>query len=177
MKIKSREHLLAIAAIAIVALLVGDRLVLTPLTQAWKARSARVVSLQKSIQKGALLLDREQTIRERWSMMETNTLPATVSAAENSVLKAVDRWAQASRISFTSIKPQWKEPSPEFKTLECRADAFGNLSSVARFLHELETDPLALKIEEIEITSRDNEGQQLSLAVRFSGLLLTEKNP
>ncbi|HOX02945.1 MAG TPA: hypothetical protein P5555_10955 [Candidatus Paceibacterota bacterium] len=177
MKIKSREHLLAIAAIGIVALLVGDRLVLTPLTSAWKARSARVVALQKSIQNGALLLDREQPIRERWSMMETNTLSADVSAAENSVLKAVDRWAQASRISFTSIKPQWKQSSPEFKTLECRADAFGNLSSVARFLHELETDPLALKIEEIEITSRDNEGQQLSLAVRFSGLLLTENNP
>ena len=58
-------------------------------------------------------------------------------------------------------------------TLECRADAFGSIQSLARFLYELERDPLALKVDELEITARDSEGQQLSLSVRFSGLLLT----
>jgi hypothetical protein len=57
-------------------------------------------------------------------------------------------------------------------TLECRADTFGNLASLTRFLYEIEKDPLALKVDAIEIAARDNEGQQLTLGVQISGLLL-----
>ena len=58
-------------------------------------------------------------------------------------------------------------------TLECRVDGFGNLSSLTRFLYDVEKDPMALKVEAVEITARDNDGQQLSLALQVSGLLLT----
>jgi len=58
-------------------------------------------------------------------------------------------------------------------TLECRVDAFGNLSALTRFLYDVEKDPLALKVDALEITTRDNDGQQLSLALQVSGLLLT----
>ena len=57
-------------------------------------------------------------------------------------------------------------------TLECRADAAGSLPALTRFLYEAEKDPLALKVEAVEITARDNDGQQLSLALQVSGLLL-----
>ena len=92
--------------------------------------------------------------------------------AENEVLKAFDRWSQESRISVSSIKPQWKRTSDDFMTLECRADAFGSVSAITRFLYEVEKDPLALKVEAVEISARDNTGQQLSLGVQLSGLML-----
>jgi hypothetical protein len=38
----------------------------------------------------------------------------------------------------------------------------------------VEKDPLALKVETIEITSRDDNGQQLALALQVSGLLLNQ---
>ena len=95
-----------------------------------------------------------------------------VSAAENQVLKAFDRWSQDGRISISSIKPQWKRNSDDYMTLECRADAFGSIQALTRFLFEVEKDPLALKVEAIEITARDNDGQQLSLGLQVSGLLL-----
>jgi hypothetical protein len=104
--------------------------------------------------------------------MRTNTLPASVSAAENEVLKGFERWSQESRISISSIKPQWKQGGDDFMTLECRADAFGNIQALTRFLYELEKDPLALKVEAVEITTRDNDGQQLTLGLQVSGLQL-----
>jgi hypothetical protein len=172
MTIKNRQQVLAFLAIGAIALLVADRFVLTPLIKSWKDRSARVADLKKSISQGALLLEREETIRERWSVMSTNTLPENVSSAENTVLKAFDRWSQESRISITSLKPQWRQNEDDYMTLECRADAFGSIEAVTRFLHEVEIDPLALKIESVELAARDKEGQQLALGLQISALLL-----
>ena len=177
MKIDNRQQALAILAAVAVTLLVGDRLVLTPLTSTWKERSARITELTKSLNQGSLVLAREQAIRARWDGMRTNPLPESVSAAENEVLKAFDRWSRASRISVASIKPQWKHNNDDYVTLECRADAFGSIKTLTRFLYDVEADSLALKVEAIEITARDEGGQQLSLGLQVSGLQLTAQQP
>jgi Tfp pilus assembly protein PilO len=177
MQLKNRQHLLAIIAIIAVTLLAGDKFVLSPLIAGWKQRAARVVELRKSVNQGSLLLAREQSIRDRWDQMRTNMLPNNVSVAENEVLRAFERWSQQSRLSVTSIKPQWKRTADDYMTLECRADAFGSLEALTRFLYDVERDSLALKVEAVEITTRDNEGQQLSLALQVSGLLLSPQEP
>lgn len=177
MKINNRQQILAIVAGLTLALLVGDRLVLSPLMRSWKERAARIVQLRKDISQGSLLSDREETIRQRWQSMRTNTLPDNMSAAENEVLQAFEHWSQISRISIASIKPQWKRAGDDYMTLECRADAFGNIEALSRFLYNVERDPLALRVESVEITSRDNEGRQLSLGLQVSGLLLNPQEP
>lgn len=175
MNAKNRQQLLTIAAIAAIALLVGDRFILSPLIKSWNDRSTRIVELRKSVSKGAQILDREQTVRTRWNEMSANTLASDNSEAEDQVFKAFDRWAQESRISISSIKPQWKHNSEDYLTLECRVDAAGNLSSLTRFLYNIEKDALALKVDAVEITSRDNNGSQLALGLVVSGLVLTPK--
>ena len=172
MKIKNRQQALAIVAFTTVALLGLDRFVIEPLTRSWKERAARIAELKKEVSQGAQVQAHAQVIRNRWEGMRTNTLPENISAAENEVLKAFDRWSQDSRISISSIKPQWKRNSDDYMTLECRADAAGSMPALTRFLYEVEKDPLAFKVEAVEITARDNDGQQLSLALQVSGLLL-----
>ena len=172
MQIKNRQQILTIAAVAVVALFASDKLLITPLTRSWKERTARIVELRKSVSQGKLLLERERSIRDRWETMRTNTLPSNLSVAESKVLKAFDRWSQESRISISSKKLEWKRAGDDYMTLECRADALGSMSALTRFLYEVEKDPLALRIETVDIMSRDNNGQQLSLALQLSGLLL-----
>ena len=173
MNIKNRQHVLAIVAIAAVALLAGDKFVLSPLLSSWKERSVKIAELTKSVNQGSQTVLREQIIHSRWEHMKTNMLPSNASVAENEVLRAFERWSQDSRISITSIKPQWKRAADEYMTLECRADGFGNMQALTRFLYDVEKDPLALKVEAVEITSRDNDGQQLSLGLQVSGLLVS----
>ena len=154
------------------ALLLGDRLVLSPLARAWKERSERITRLRTDIAQGSLLLDREQTIRERWDSMRTNTLPENISMAESEVLQAFEHWSQISQINIANFKPQWKETDENYITLECRADAFGSIDALTRFLYNVERDPLALRIEAVEIAARDNNGAQLSLGLQVSGVTL-----
>lgn len=171
MKIKNREKLLTVVTLGLLALFAGDWLIFTPLVNAWQERSKRIAELTKSVNKGLLLLDRERTIQSRWANMKTNALPPNPSMAQDEVTKAVFRWSQQSGFGLTSTKPQ-KKLADDYTTIECRADCTGNIEGLQKFLFELEKDPLALKVEGLEITSRDDEGQLLSVGVRFSGLLL-----
>jgi hypothetical protein len=172
MPIKNRQQWLVILAAAGAALLIGDKLILAPLTASWQGRSKQIAELTKQVSQGSLLVSRDSVIRDRWDKMRNSTLPEEVSAAENEVLRAFERWSQESRISISSIKPQWKRAGDDFMTLECRADAFGSIQAVTRFLYEVEKDPLALRVEAVEISARDNDGQQLTVGLQVSGLQL-----
>jgi hypothetical protein len=167
-----RQQLLGAVAIAAIVLLAGDRFVLTPLARAWKDRAARIADLQQQVAQGETLLQRQDTIRTRWEHMRTNTLPQELSVAEDQVLKAFDRWGRESGANIAAIRPQWKSNDEDSLVLECRADAAGNLAALVRFLYEIEKDPLAIIVDALEITARDPDGQQISLALQLSGLLL-----
>jgi hypothetical protein len=171
--IKNRQQVLAILAGAVVALFIADKIIVEPLIDSWKARSKRVAELRKKVDDGRNLIRREQSLRSRWLQMSTNTLPNNPSQAEQQVLKAVDRWCQDSRVTPTSISSQWKHDSEDFMTVEYRVEATGNLPAVARFLHDIEKDPMALKLQAVELSAHDNNGQQLALGLQISGLVLT----
>lgn len=177
MQIKNRQHFLIVAAIATVALLAGDRLVLSPLLNAWSGRAKRITELRNQISRGNMLVQREQlpgqSNRGRWQQMTNNALPNNPSAAEQQVFKAIDLWAQNSGVAISAITPQWKHDSDDYMTFECRVDATGDLGKLSRFLYSVERDPMALKLALVELGARDKEGQQLSLGLQLSGLVLT----
>jgi hypothetical protein len=171
-QIKNRQQLLIIGAIAAIALFAGDQLVLSPLMKVWSARATRVAELRKQITQGKMLVQREQSIRSRWEQMSRNALPNNSSAAEQQVYKAIDLWAQNSGVALSAITPQWKHDSDDYMTFECRVDAAGDLGKLSRFLYSVERDPMALKLELMELGARDKDGQQLSLGLQLSGLVL-----
>lgn len=172
MNLTRRQQILAILAIALVGLYVADKLVFTPLTRSWKARAERIVKLKEQVRDGHETLKREAALREHWDRMRRNTLVPAKSEAESQMLKAFERWSKDGGVSVSSIRPQWKESEEAYKTLECRADVGGSLSAIAQFLYLVERDPLGVKVDSLELTSRNNEGSQLSLVVQVSGLLL-----
>ena len=179
MPIKNRQQLLIIAVIAAVALFAGDRLVLSPLLKVWSGRATRIAELREKISRGNTLAQSEQlpgqSIRSRWQQMTNNVLPNSTSAAEQQVFKAIDGWAQNSGVAISAITPQWKHDNDDYMTFECRVDAAGDLGKLTRFLYSVERDPMALRLELVELGARDKEGRQLSLGLQLSGLVLTSQ--
>src|ERR1035437_2000620 len=176
MQIKNRQQLLIIGAIAAVSLFAADRLVLSPLLKAWSVRATHIAELHKDINRANAMMQREQlpnqSIRSRWEQMSRNTLTNNTSAAEQQVFKAVDLWAQSSGVAISAVTPQWKHDSDDYMTFECRVDAAGDMGKLSRFLYSVERDSMALKLESIELGARDKDGQQLSLGLQLSGLVL-----
>lgn len=170
----NRQRLLVILAGAGVLLLVLDSIVLTPLTKSWQARSAEIARLTKNVAAGRGVVERGPLTQRKWREMESQALPRDPAQAEQQLISAFDRWGRESRIELGSIKPQWKRgTSDRYSVLECRVDASGSLATLTRFLYEVERSPLALRVESMELTTRDPQGQRLSLALMVSGLRLT----
>lgn len=171
MKIENRQQLLAVLALGMVGLLILINVVGAPMVAGWKKRAKDIAELRATITRGESSLSRVQTVRDRWEQMRTNSLSA--DNAERKMLEAFQKWSSESKISVSSIQPQWKRNEEDHMTLECHANAFGSMSALAQFLYNIEKDPTALRIESMEITSRDETGQTLALALQVSSLVLS----
>ena len=84
MQTKNRQQLLIIGAVAAIVLFAGDRLILTPLGNAWTTRAKRIVKLKADVEDGRRLLVRDLSLRSRWKDMCENALPASTSRANTS---------------------------------------------------------------------------------------------
>lgn len=170
----NRQKLLMIVAAAGVGLLVLDQLVFTPMLKGWQARTAEIAQLKKSVTGGRGVIERGPRTQGLWKEMQSQALPKDPAQAEQELIAAFDRWGRASSIEVAAIKPQWKRGNKDQTSLlECRVDATGTLATLTRFLFEVERSPMALRIDSIELSARDNNGQRLSLALLVSGLRMT----
>jgi Tfp pilus assembly protein PilO len=173
---KHGERWLIIAVLACLGVLVADRLVLTPLTHLWQARAKRVVELRQSVEKGTQLLDREQALDERWQDMRARSMPREMSMTQERVFSSVNNWAQSSGLTVTSLKPRRIPDEEDCRKLEIRLSATGSLIAIARFIYAFETDKQAHKIEDMDLTARDDKGRQLTLNLRFTALVIQESD-
>ena len=174
---EKRQQLLVIVAAAAVVLLAGDSFVATPLLKAWKTRSTHAEELTKQIARGKSLVSRQQSVHDDWDNMRTNSLPSEKSSAESLVVKAVNTWSKESGVSLASIKGTWKKDEDAYDTYDCHVDATGTLPNVTKFLYDIESSPLALKVDSVEIRAREATGQQFDLSVLINGLRLTSTQP
>ncbi len=176
--IANRQQLLSAVAIGAVVLWAADRLVIEPTIGLWKGRSNRIKKLEDSVQNGQDTLRNQSYILRDYDSVRTNTLPLDMSLAYGQVLRAVERWANETGVNVTSMRPQWRRGDDTgYSTLECGVDATGNLDNIARFLYQIEDDPLGVKISTVDISTRDNSGGALTLALQLSFLQLATIAP
>jgi len=172
MKIENRQQFLLQLTVAVLALYVGVNFILTPLGSWWSARQTQIKELRTKVQAGQQLIKRAPGIRKHWSEMQANALPASPSLAEQQLLKSVDEWSRSSGAEVTSLMPQWKNESTNYLTLTCRVETSGNLGTLSKFLYDLEQGPQALRLDSVELSARDKDGQVMTLSTEINGLAL-----
>ncbi|HUD45661.1 MAG TPA: hypothetical protein VMR33_02470 [Candidatus Baltobacteraceae bacterium] len=172
METKNREKMLAIAAGAALALLLLNYLVISPLIDGWHSRTRQIKDLRDKISNGAMLIRRQDTVEARWDYMQTNALDSNPAAAERQLFTAFDHWVSQSGATEGSFRPQLQETDDNYSTVDCRADVSGDMQTLLHFFYNMEKDPLGVKIESFELTSRDDNGRQMTLGLDLSGLVL-----
>ena len=172
MKIENRQAFLVVLTIAAASLLIGDRLVFEPLAGLWSSRSAEVRDLRKNVMEGRALVLRELSLHKQWDQMRANAFSVNPSVAEQQMLRSFDDWSRNSGAEITSIIPQWKSDSTNYTTLSCRVEASGSISGLSQLLYNIKKGPAAIRVDSIELSSHDNAGQQLTLGLQVSGLVL-----
>ena len=177
MQIKNRQQFLTILTIVAVGLLVVDRILTPPLVKVWNERAARIKKLREDVKEGELLQRGKISLRAHWAQIQSNTLTNNTTLAEQQLFNGLNRWSQLSGITINTVTPQWKQGSdPSYKTLECRVDASGSIDRLSRFLYELETDRMTLKLQSVELTRTDNDGLVIAMGLQISGLVLNSNS-
>jgi Tfp pilus assembly protein PilO len=167
-----RQRLLMIVTLAAVGLYIADLVLITPMGRVWSERSARIAVLRRQVSEGQALIQRESGLRDQWNHLRTNALPQEPSQAEQRLLRACDEWAKASGAQIVDRMPQWKGDEAAYQMLRCRLETSGSLASLSQFLQRLEEGPLVVKVDSLQLMSRDPSGRQLTLGLQINGLVL-----
>src|ERR1700683_1929975 len=98
METKNREKILLVLTGACLALMIVNWLVISPLIASWHRRADHITELRNMIADEKMTLGRENTIRQRWDHMSTNSLSNTPTVAERQLFDAFDNWVRASGV-------------------------------------------------------------------------------
>jgi hypothetical protein len=166
----NRQRLLIIVTGVAVGLFLLDRIVITPLLGLWKAHATEIAKLKQSVANGRGTIANDANIRRVWQDMQNHALPKDAATADQEVLSALTNWGRANNVDLNYRQQRKRGPNNQTSLLEFRVDATGTMTTLARFLHELERSPMALRIDSAELSSRDESGQRLTLALIITGL-------
>ena len=168
-----RQRLLILIAGGCVVLLILNSIVFSPLSDLWSSHAMEIKKLEGEVADGRSVVARGPQTRRVWSDIQTGALPKDQAQAEHDVLANVESWGRASGVELGSRKPLWKHgQTPAYSLLELRLDATGPLSALSLFLYYMEKSPLALKVDSVELISRDDTGEKLTLSMIVTGLKL-----
>ena len=170
----NREFILKAGIAVAVALWALDAFIIEPGIARWKDQGERITKLRAEVRDGDKMLGREQALRDHWSGMVHENLPADDTAAQNLILKAVSRWEATSRVIMPILNrdPRWKTNDDGSQTLEFHMTITGDQVSIWRFIYEAQTDKIPVYLKQYNLTSHDTRGTQLTMAATFSFLRL-----
>ncbi|MBG88545.1 MAG: hypothetical protein CMO80_16820 [Verrucomicrobiales bacterium] len=167
----NREATLKLSAGIVIALFFFDKAVVGPLTAKWKKTAEKIAYVEEDVTKGEQLLKREDALRSRWADMRENAMPAERSETENLVLERIGNWAGDARMDISQYNPNWRDEDDHAKYV-CRLEGSGDMEAVMRFLYDLDGDEQGIRVESLELISRDKSGRRLGVDVTLSGLEL-----
>lgn len=166
------KRLIMVVVMICVGLLIVDKLILGAVVAGWKSRAQRIGDLEKKLQDGERLITHNKADYEKqWAYMLKNSLPPERSDAEQLIYNAMGQWSKFG-LTVTSQRPQWITDRDNNTRIEFRVVATGSMESIARFLYNVERDSRGLRVQDVEISSKDETGKNLSMSVLLTGVVL-----
>ena len=167
-----RERILAIATVSVLALLLLDRVALSPYMEARAGLLQQEDRLLDDLRGVNRTLQTRKHAQRQWRAMLDTGLRDTPSQAESRVLHAVRQWASEAKLELTSVNLERTEASGELRQITFHAAGVGRMQAVSRFMYHVETSSLPLNVLNVQLSSRAPGKDDLALDVRVSTLLL-----
>jgi hypothetical protein len=174
MVLSKRERYFALATAAAVAILLGDRYVVTPLAARGAAIEAEQQRRAGQLDNATTLIRRKRALADEWKRMTEGGLATDPAEAESRALHALRDWASKSGLTLGTIRPERKEGAERLREITVQVSGTGPMSAVSHFLWFAENSDLPLRIVELQIGSRKEGADDLSLQIKASTLYLAE---
>ncbi len=178
MILSKRERYIVAATIIAVFILVLDRYIVTPFLHRRAQVESEKQDLLREMESAINQFARRRQMAQKWQDMLAAGLKSDAAEAESRVLHAVRNWSHESGLRLSSVKPERIAREGDLQEITFQAAGTGSMRSVAQFLWRLETASLLLKVKELQLGSRKEGADDLSLQLRISALYLpAEREP
>ena len=177
MFLSRRERLIITVTLVVVALLVLDSYVVTPLRECCDRVAARKESLLAEMKRGHDLLARKREIGAKWREMIASGLKRDPAEAESQILHAVGDWAKDAGLKLSSVKPERQPDKRKLQEISFQASGTGSMNAVSRFMWRLETSKVPIRVKDFQLGARREGTDDLTLQLRLSTLYQAPEPP
>ena len=164
MVLTKRERYVGIATVSVLAILVLDRVILTPAKDRIDKLNEDIRLAQQEHLNAQQLFTSNRRANRDWKAIAGDALTRDTGDPESRVLSAMREWAQDEGMRLPSVIPQPPQVEKGFSKIVFRATGSGNLNQVGRFLYRVQTAEIPLRITDLQITSKDGTDE---LSVNF----------
>jgi len=176
MAFTQREKIIIAATIAVLCLLVLDLYVLTPVLDEREAVGARKQRLLGRFAEATSLLERRRLLGRKWDQMLADGMKQDPVEAESQLLRSLRNWSDDAGVSLSSLRPERSGEKTELPEITVHAAATGSMWSVTRLLHRIETARIPVQVKMLQLGSRKDGADDLSLHLRVSTLYAPDRS-
>ena len=174
MVLSKRERMILITAIAAVVMLVADKFVIGPISERREVTKTQKLELEAELENARILFTRRKLMERKWKTLLSDGL-RNDAEAESKIARALDEWSKNAMLTLSSVKPERVASDKGLKEMTFVVAGMGTLESVSRFLWQIETAPMPIKVMDMQVGSTNETGQSMSLQLRLSALCLGSK--
>jgi len=168
---------MAIIAVAVVGFLVLNKFFIGPVTAKLQQLDTQKKQLSVELDEAQNLFRKRRVLEKEWKNALMEGLRNEVEA-ESKVGRALNEWSEEAQLSLSSVKPERVASDKGLKEMTFVVVGTGTLDAIARFLWQIETAPLPIKVKDMQLGSSNESGQSMSVQLRLSALCLgKEQNP
>ena len=172
MRTTKRERYIALATLIVVGIMALDRTLLTPYFNRRTQLAAEKRGLLDEMERARGLISRRKELAPQWEAMLKAGLKSDAAAAEGAVLNAVRDWAEESGLTLSSLKPERSTQRGQLREITFQAVCTGTMSGMSRFLWRIEAAVLPVKVNDMQLATRKEGSDDLTLQVRIAALCI-----
>ena len=175
MGLERREKLFLIIAIAVVASLVADRYILTPvLTRRSNMKDRREI-LRGELEQALSTVKRRKILDPQWELMKKEGLSEDPSVTEGVVLRYIKDSSLKNGIVIASIQPERLKQETKVREIEFLLSGTGTMNSVTGFMRDMETASIPLKVKTMQLGAADETGSPMTIQLKMSSIYCEQK--
>lgn len=172
-----RERYILVVTFSVIAIFALDYFVFTPLSEAREQLTLQKEKLVKEASDAQKTISASRKADQRWRDYRAAGLSSDASATESALMAALRSWSQESNLPLLSIRPERVAASQGIHEITFQVTADGSMRAISRFLYRLETSQVPVRVHELQLSSRNEGSDNLSMQLRLSTLWDETRSP
>jgi hypothetical protein len=165
-----REKTIIAATIAALCVLVLDVYVLTPVLKERAAAEADRAQRLAELENAASLLERRRLLGPKWRGMLAGGMKRDPGASESQLMRFLRDWSADVGVNLSSLRPERSAEKSKLPEIMVHAAGTGSMDAVSRLLWRVETARIPVKVRMLQLGSRKDGTDDLSLQLKVSTL-------